>query len=109
VTADFNLNVLRHINRELDADFDLDAFSHCAFYNAPLGRIEMHLVSLRAQTVTVGPRAFRFAEGETIHTECSYKYTLAEFAALAAGAGLTVEQVWTDPATLFSVQWLTAA
>lgn len=108
VTAEFNLNALRHINRMLDADFDLGSFRHHAFYNEELGRIEMHLRSETDQTVTVGHERFHFREGETIHTECSYKYSLPQFAALAGKAGFAVEQVWTDPEERFSVQWLRA-
>jgi len=108
VTAAFNLNLLRRINDELGADFDLDQFAHRAFYNALAGRIEMHLMSLRAQTVHLGGAAIAFEEEETILTECSYKYSLADFAALASEAGLTVRKVWTDPEQKFSVQYLTA-
>jgi dimethylhistidine N-methyltransferase len=108
VTAAFNLNLLTRINREVGADFDLDAFAHRAFYNAAEGRIEMHLESRREQHVRVAGEALFFAAGETIHTECSYKYTLSGFAALAGDAGFEVEQVWTDPDRLFSVQCLRA-
>jgi uncharacterized SAM-dependent methyltransferase len=83
VTAEFNLNVLRHLNRELGADFDLRAFRHAARYVAAAGRIEMHLVSLKAQRVTLAGRALEFRADETIHTENSYKYDIAEFQALA--------------------------
>jgi dimethylhistidine N-methyltransferase len=106
VTAAFNLNLLARINRELGADFDLSRFRHHAFYNEGAGRIEMHLVSLAAQTVHVGGAAFELAEGETICTEYSYKYGLDEFRDLAARAGLALEQVWTDQKGLFSVQYL---
>jgi dimethylhistidine N-methyltransferase len=106
VTAEFNLNLLRRINRELGADFDLAAFRHQAFYNEPLGRIEMHLLSLRDQQVTVGGRAFRFSAGETIHTENSCKYSVAEFQALARGAGFEPVECWTDPEQLFGVHYL---
>ncbi|MEH3146089.1 MAG: L-histidine N(alpha)-methyltransferase [Methylobacterium frigidaeris] len=107
VTAAFNLNLLRRINREVGADFDLDAFAHRAFFDPNLARIEMHLVSLRDQTVTVANVPFAFREGETIHTENSYKYTVAGFRALAAGAGWEGRAVWTDPDGLFSVHALT--
>jgi dimethylhistidine N-methyltransferase len=106
VTAAFNLNLLRRINCELGADFRLDRYRHHAFYNAERGRIEMHLVSLEAQAVCIGPARFSLAKGESIRTECSYKYSLDEFRALAAAAGLEVEQVWTDEQQLFSVQYL---
>ncbi|MEM6645874.1 MAG: L-histidine N(alpha)-methyltransferase [Bacteroidota bacterium] len=106
VTAAFNLNILTRLNRELDADFDLDAFAHRAFYNEDAGRVEMHLVSLADQRVTIGAVEVAFAQGETIHTENSYKYALHEAADLAARAGFGVEQVWTDANDWFSVQLL---
>ncbi|GAA4333776.1 L-histidine N(alpha)-methyltransferase [Variovorax defluvii] len=106
VTAAFNLNLLRRANRELGTDFDLDNFSHAAFYNAPLRRIEMHLVSRRAQGVTLDGQRFDFEEGETIHTENSHKFTVDGLRALAVKAGLRPAAVWTDPQRLFSVHWL---
>lgn len=106
VTAAFNLNLLQRINRELGADFDLQAFSHDAFYNASEGRVEMHLVSRSEQTVTVAGESFEFDEGETIHTESSYKYDVEEFLLLAERAGFVSEQVWTDDQQLFSVHCL---
>jgi dimethylhistidine N-methyltransferase len=109
VTAAFNLNLLAHLNRALGADFDLDAWAHCAFYNAERGRVEMHLVSLRDQTAHVGGRAFAFREGETIHTENSYKYAPGELMALAAPTGLQLVQEWSDPAGWFSVLYFEAA
>ena len=81
MTAAFNLNLLERINRELDADFDLDRFEHVAFYNEAAGRIEIYIRSLADQIVTVAGRAIRFAAGERIHTEYSYKYAVAEFRA----------------------------
>jgi len=108
VTADFNLNLLRRFNRELGADFDLDAFRHVAFYNRDAGRIELHLESLADQTVHLGGEEIHFDRGEQIHTEYSYKYTLEGFRALAADAGIEVEEVWTDDGQLFSVQYLRA-
>jgi dimethylhistidine N-methyltransferase len=108
VTAAFNLNLLERINRELDGDFDLGRWRHYAFYNAALGRVEMHLASLAVQTVNVGDHRFRFERGETIHTENSYKYSVAEFQVLAARAGFKPIKVWTDPASLFSLHGLTA-
>ena len=107
VTAAFNLNLLRRMNTELGTDFDLAQFAHYAFYNGFVGRIEMHLMSLRSQTVHLGGVEIVFEEEETILTECSYKYSLPEFAQIAASAGLTVRQVWTDPEQKFSVQYLT--
>ena len=106
ITARFNLNLLRRINRELGADFDLEAFEHSAFFNADEGRIEMHLVSVVDQTVHVQGRSIPFCRDETIHTENSYKHTLRGFAQLAASAGLSVERVWCDAGGLFSVQYL---
>lgn len=108
VTAAFNVNLLARINRELGADFNLAAFRHHAFYNAEAGRIEMHLASLKNQRVTLGGRVFSFRAGETIHTENSYKYSIAEFQALARAAGFQPEACWTDPQQLFSVHYLAA-
>lgn len=105
VTAAFNKNVLRRINRELDADFDLDRFCHEAIYNAAEGRIEMRLVSEVAQRVTVEGVKIPFAAGEPIRTEYSYKYTVDGFAELADRAGWSVEKVWTDDEQLLSVQY----
>jgi dimethylhistidine N-methyltransferase len=107
VTAAFNLNVLARINRELHADFDLDRFEHRAHYEAREGRVEMHLVSRGAQRVHVGARAFDFRDGETIHTENSYKYSIEEFQALAARAGFEAAHCWLDPERLFSIHYLT--
>lgn len=107
VTAAFNLNLLNRINRELDGGFNLAQFSHYAFYNPRLGRIEMHLASRCAQTVAVGPSFIDFRDGETIFTESSYKYTLPEFASLAAASGWRVEKTWIDDRHMFSVQYLT--
>ena len=106
VTAAFNRNLLVRLNREAGATFDPESFDHRAVWNAVEGRIEMHLVSRRAQTVRVAGEPVRFAPGETIHTENSYKHTLAGFADLAAAAGWRSAQVWTDPAALFSVHLL---
>ena len=106
VTAGFNLNLLARINRELGADFDLSAFRHHAFYDEAAGRIEMHLVSVKAQAVTINGRAIRFREGETIHTENSYKYSVREFQELARAAGLAPIECWTDAEQLFSVHYL---
>jgi dimethylhistidine N-methyltransferase len=106
VTAAFNLNLLGRINRELDGTFDLDGFLHRAFYEPEQGRIEMHLVSRRAQKVQVAGRIFAFFEGETIHTENSYKYDLDQFRGLAMSAGWSHRAVWTDPDKLFSVHLL---
>jgi dimethylhistidine N-methyltransferase len=96
VTAQFNLNLLTRINRELSADFDVDAFSHLAFYNSERRRIEMHLVSGSRQTVKIAGHLIEFAAGETIHTENSYKYTIESFGLLAQSAGWTPIKAWTD-------------
>ena len=106
VTAAFNLNLLTRINRELGADFDLEKWRHRALYNEAQGRVEMHLVSRVAQQVTVQGQTFRFAGGETIHTENSYKYSVAEFRDLAARAGFTTDTVWVDADRLFSLHLL---
>lgn len=108
VTAAFNLNLLRRINRELAADFDLDQFRFQATWNPDEHRIESHLISSRAQTVTVDGRSFEFDRDEPIRTECSYKYDLDMFAELADESGFAVEQVWTDPNRYFSEQYLVA-
>lgn len=109
ITAAFNLNLLARINRELGADFDLAAWSHRAFYAEDRGRIEMHLVSGRAQTVRVAGETFTFKAGESIHTENSYKYAVEEFQGFATQAGFQPEAVWTDSTKLFSVHLLRAA
>lgn len=106
VTAAFNLNLLERINRELDADFEIDSFMHYAFYNPRESRIEMHLVSLREQEVHLGETTITFQAGESIWTESSYKFTLDEFERMAASAGFRVRHVWTDRQNLFSVQYL---
>lgn len=107
VTADFNLNLLRRINRELGADFNLDQFRHCAIYNAAVGRIEMHLISECHQVAHLDNVSIPFDTDEHIITEYSYKYSLDDFSQLAAHAGFKVQQVWMDEQQLFSVQYLT--
>jgi uncharacterized SAM-dependent methyltransferase len=104
VTAAFNLNLLARINRELGGHFPLDAFRHRAFYDETLGRIEMHLASVRAQRVPIDTLELEieFAEGETIHTESSYKHDDATLAALAAACGFTIERQWTDARRWFA-------
>jgi dimethylhistidine N-methyltransferase len=106
VTAQFNLNVLARANREAGADFNLDQFAHYAFYNSVFGRIEMHLISRCNQVVMIADRMIRFREGETVLTEYSYKYTIAEFAHLANRAGYRVNRVWVDMHRQFSVHYL---
>jgi dimethylhistidine N-methyltransferase len=103
VTAAFNLNVLTRLNREAGADFDLRHFAHRARWNAAASRIEMHLESLAAQTITVAGERFTFAAGETIHTENSYKFTAASVGALLDAAGFAREEIFTDPQQTFAV------
>lgn len=105
VTAQFNLNVLRRLNREFGGTFDLDGFRHRAIYNEKAGRIEMYLDSVKDQTAEVGGKTFNFAERETINTEYSHKYTLRGFADLTQAAGFRVERVWMDAERLFSIQY----
>jgi dimethylhistidine N-methyltransferase len=105
VTARFNLNMLKRLNDEFSANFDLSRFAHRAVYRTLPGRIEMHLVSACRQTVRVAGEDFHLEEGETIRTECSHKYTLEEFAEMARRAGFVVHTVWMDPGGLFSVQY----
>jgi dimethylhistidine N-methyltransferase len=108
VTARFNLNVLVRINRDLGGNFDLSAFTHRAIYNRERHRIEMHLISRKAQSVRILGRSFAFRAGETIHTESSYKYSLDRFTALAQGSGWTPTASWTDAEGMFSVHALVA-
>ena len=105
VTAEFNRNMLRHLNREFGANFDLDTFSHLAEYNRDKGRIEIRLVSGADQDISIGDEVFAIAKGEAILTEYSHKYTLEGFAEMAANAGFSVARVWTDADRLFSVQY----
>ncbi|WP_421999028.1 L-histidine N(alpha)-methyltransferase [Reyranella sp.] len=108
VTAEFTLNLLRRMNRELDANFDLSGFAHEAFYNPVEGRIEIYVRSLRTQAVTVAGRTFTLAEGERIHTEYSYKYDEAGIRALAASADFRIGRFWSDAERLFAVVYLEA-
>jgi uncharacterized SAM-dependent methyltransferase len=108
VTAEFNLNVLERVNDLLDAEFDPEKFRHLAFYNREQQRIEMHLVSERAQSVRCNGSYIAFTEGESIHTESSYKYTVEGFTRLAARVGLALQRSWLDEDELFSVHYLSA-
>lgn len=108
VTAAFNLNLLHRANRELGANFDVDAFAHLATYDVRHGRIDMHLVSRIAQVAHVQGHQFRFAAGERIHTEHSHKYDLDGFKDLARRAGWRSQSAWTDAQSLFSVHVLAA-
>lgn len=109
VTAEFNLNLLTRINRELNADFEVAGFGHHAFYNETLGRVEMHLIAAAAQRVRIDGHCFEFQAGEHIHTENSYKFSVEEFQSLAAQAGLSSVRVWQDDAALFSIHCLRRA
>jgi dimethylhistidine N-methyltransferase len=102
VTARFNKNLLLRINRELGGTFNVDQFEHFAFYNIQEGRIEMHLVSLVDQKVTVNGVRFALQRGESIQTENSYKYSPGEFSELASKAGWTIKRQWQDEDSLFS-------
>lgn len=107
VTAAFNLNMLQHLNRDYGANFNLDEFAHSANYDPEKGRVVIELVSQTDQTFEVADKTFEIANGETILTEYSHKYTLDGFAAMARDVGFTVQKVWTDDQQLFSVQYLT--
>jgi dimethylhistidine N-methyltransferase len=107
VTAQFNLNLLSRINRELGADFDVTNWRHRAIYNASEGRIEMYLISEVGQTVHIEDRQFHFSAGEKIVTEFSYKHTPEGFSALARAAGFDFEAIWMDEARLFGVFYFT--
>lgn len=108
ITAAFNLNLLARINRELGSTIDISSFRHEAIYDPLRGRIEMHLVGVIEQTVLICGRRFHFRAGESIHTENSYKYTVAEFQDLAREAGWSTGRVWTDGGAQFSIHELTA-
>jgi dimethylhistidine N-methyltransferase len=109
VTAAFNLNLLHRINREIGGDFDIDSFAHDARWVPEFGRIEMHLVSVCAQTVSIGGESFEFKSGESIHTEDSRKYDVEGFKDLAREAGWNSVDCWTDPDDLFSIHLLRVA
>jgi dimethylhistidine N-methyltransferase len=108
VTAAFNLNLLHRLRREAAADFDVSAFRHLAVWNEAEGRIEMHIESLAEQIVHIGGSAIRFAAGETIHTENSYKHTVEGFRALAVAAGWNAARLWTDAGERFAIHGLLA-
>jgi dimethylhistidine N-methyltransferase len=106
ITANFNLNILNSLNKLVDANFNRQDFSHRAFYNSAQQRIEMHLVSNNKQSVKVNGTTIAFDEGETLHTENSYKYSLESFASLSSAAGFALEKSWVDEKNLFSVHYL---
>jgi dimethylhistidine N-methyltransferase len=109
VTAQFTLNLIHRINRELNGNLDVKRFAHKVIYNDEIGRIEIYIESLAGQEAEILGRRFSFAEGERIHVENSHKYTLPQFHDLAHRAGWDTEQVWTDPDNLFSLHYLTRA
>ena len=106
VTAEFNLNLLNRINRELDGNFNIDSFAHKIVYNSKLERIEMHLESLKRQKIQILNETISFEKGERIHTENSHKYTLESFGDLVNEAGWSICHTWTDKEDLFSVHYL---
>ncbi|MGH6981837.1 MAG: L-histidine N(alpha)-methyltransferase [Stellaceae bacterium] len=108
VTAAFTLNLLDRVNRELDGDFAVERFAHQAKYHPGVGRVVIQIRSLADQIATVAGRQFRFAEGEGIHTEDSWKYAVSDFQKLARDAGYRPVACWTDPEELFSVHYLVA-
>ncbi|MDB6060809.1 MAG: Methyltransferase [Verrucomicrobiaceae bacterium] len=108
ITADFNLNVLHHLNRIAGSSFSVDSFEHLAFYDSRKNRVEMHLRSIADQTVEFAGSTLNFSAGETIHTENSYKYSTESFSALAAEAGFIRAQTWYDSKHLFSMHYFVA-
>ena len=106
ITAKFNLNVLDHINQLFQSNIDVNKFDHHAFYNEEQRRIEMHLVSQEMHSVILNKTEVAFLQGETIHTENSYKYTLESFSELVGKAGFSIEKTWLDDQQLFSVHYL---
>lgn len=106
ITSAFNKNILLHLNRMLAANFDVNRFQHKAIYNQKIGRIEMHLISKVDQIVTIDCQQVGFKQGESIHTENSYKYTLEGFSQLAEKAGFKVKQHWSDQHKFFSLFFL---
>lgn len=106
ITANFNLNILAHINHGLNADFDPRKFRHKAIYNTSKSRVEMHLECTKDHVVRINGYVYRFQVGETIHTENSYKYSIDEFHDLAAKANFAPVKVWTDREGLFSIHYI---
>jgi L-histidine Nalpha-methyltransferase len=107
ITAQFNLNMLKRINDEFGSDFDLNKFTHYAFYNEQEGRIEMRLISMEDQKVCLGNLPINFAKGENIITEYSYKYSLKKFEGLVSEV-FHIKKIWNDKNDFFSVQYMTA-
>lgn len=106
ITAKFNLNVLHRMNRELGSNICVENFQHYAFYDTTRGRIEMHLVSLMKQSFQLGEYTIAFEQGESIHTESSYKYNPQDFAVLAKNSGWKIENSWFAENNLFSMYLL---
>lgn len=106
VTAAFNRNILMRLNRELDATFDLSNFRHIAFFNDEVNRVEMHLESRVTQQVRVANQIISFKAGETIHTECSYKYDRERLTALTEESGFYIDTLFTDARNWFWIAWL---
>ncbi len=109
VTAEFNKNILKRINRELDADFQIERFEHKALFNPQQSRIEMHLFSQSDQTARLGNQTINFKRGESIHTENSYKYSIDDFEKIVHDAQLKIEHTWQDKDQLFSMHYLSKA
>ena len=109
VTAEFNLNMLHHLNREFGTNFEVGSFIHDAIYNEEEGRIEIRLINSRRQDIRIGDKTITIDKGEAILTEYSHKYTPDSFAAMAHQAGFEVKHVWTDADQLFSVQYCVRA
>jgi dimethylhistidine N-methyltransferase len=109
VTAKFNLNVLKRLNREYGANFDLKSYRHRAVFDEQESRIEMQLVSTRKQLVLVAGERFDIDQDEYIVTEHSHKYSIEQFEAMGKSGGFALKSVWTDPDRLFSVQYLEAS
>jgi L-histidine N-alpha-methyltransferase len=109
VTAAFNLNILTRLNREYGTDFDVTRFRHRAFFNSEASRVEMHLECIEPTVVHVADHSIAFARGETIWTECSYKYQRDQLETIVTTAGFRLTQLWTDPEERFWVAFLSAA
>lgn len=109
ITAAFNLNMLRRINTELGGTFNISDFRHEARYNEIKSRVEMHIVSLKMQNVSIGDLEWNFAPGESIHTENCHKYTLDSFEIMVADAGWRIDRVWADENDYFAVALLRPA
>ena len=108
ITAKFNLNILERANKEIGANFDISKFEHRAIYNREKGRVEMHLVSLADQVVSIGHHCYEFIVDEYIHTENSYKYSRDQFKKISHRAGYKTVKVWTDPNVYFGIFFLQA-